>query len=61
MDYYLPTYEDIEEMIEDWHPNYVSARRAKQHLNRSRDNMASFYARDCYDYLEDDDEMEYER
>ena len=61
MDYYLPTYEDIEEMVEYWHPNYVSARRAKQYLNRSRDNMASFYARDCYDYLEDDDEMEYER
>ena len=38
-----------------------STRRAKQHLNRSRDNMASFYARGCYDYLEDDDEMEYER
>ena len=38
-----------------------SARRAKQHLNRSRDNMASFYVRDYYDYLEDDDEMEYER
>lgn len=61
MDYYLPTYEDIEEMVEDWHPNYVSACRAMQHLNRSRDNMASFYARDCYDYIEDDDEMEYER
>ena len=61
MDYYLPTYEDIEEMNYDWRPNYVSARRVKQHLNRSRDNMASFYARDCYDYLEDDDEMEYER
>lgn len=44
-----------------WRPNYVSARRAKQHLNISRDNMVSFYARDCYDYLEDDDEMEYER
>ena len=38
-----------------------SALRAKQHLNRSWDNMASFYVRDCYDYLEDDDEMEYER
>ena len=38
-----------------------SARRAKQYLNRSRDNMTSFYVRDCYDYLEDDDEMEYER
>ena len=61
MDYYLPTYEDIEEMAKDWRPNYVSARRVIQHLNRSRDNMASFYARDCYDYLEDDDEMEYER
>ena len=61
MDYYLPTYEDIEEMNYDWRPNYVSARRAMQHLNRSRDNMASFYARDCYDYIEDDDEMEYER
>lgn len=61
MNYYLPTYEDIEEMIEDWSPNYVSARRAKQHLNRSRDNMASFYVLDCYDYIEDDDEMEYER
>ena len=43
------------------HSNYVSARRAKQYLNISRDNIASFYARDCYDYLEDDDEMEYER
>ena len=61
MDYYLPSYEDIEEMVEDWRPNYVSARRAKQHLNRNRDNMASFYVRDCYDYLEDDNEMEYER
>lgn len=61
MDYYLPTYEDIEEMNYDWRPNYVTARRAMQHLNRSRDNMASFYARDCYDYIEDDDEMEYER
>lgn len=61
MNYYLPTYEDIEEMNYYWRPNYVSARRAKQHLNRSRDNMASFYARDCYDYLEDDDEMVYER
>ena len=61
MDYYLPSYEDIEEMVEDWRPNYVSARRAKQHLNRSRDNMASFYVSDYYDYLEDDDEMEYER
>ena len=61
MDYYLPSYEDIEEMVEDWCPNYVSARRAKQHLNRSRDNIASFYARGRYDYLEDDDEMEYER
>lgn len=61
MNYYLPTYEDIEEMNDYWRPNYVSARRAKQHLNRSRDNMASFYARDCYDYIEDDDEMEYER
>lgn len=61
MDYYLPTYEDIEEMNNYWRPNYVSARRAMQHLNRSRDNMASFYARDCYDYLEDDDEMKYER
>ena len=61
MDYYLPTYEDIEEMNYDWRPNYVSARRAKQHLNRSRDNIASFYARGCYDYIEDDDEMEYER
>ena len=40
---------------------YVSARRAKQHLNRSRDNMASFYVCDYYDYFEDDDEMEYER
>ena len=40
---------------------YVSARRAKRHLNRSRDNMASFYVGDYYDYLEDDDEMEYER
>lgn len=29
MDYYLPTYEDIEEMVEDWRPNYVSARRVK--------------------------------
>ena len=48
-------------MNDYWRPNYVSARRAKQHLNRSRDNMASFYARDCYDYLEDDDEKEYER
>ncbi len=38
-----------------------SARRAKQHLNKSRDNMASFYVGDYYDYLEDDDEMEYER
>ena len=38
-----------------------SARRAKQYLNRSRDNMASFYVGDCYDYLEDDEEMEYER
>lgn len=38
-----------------------SARRAKQHLNRSRDNMASFYVCDHYDYLEDDNEMEYER
>ena len=38
-----------------------SARRARQLLNRSRDNMASFYVRDYYDYLEDDDEMEYER
>lgn len=38
-----------------------SAGRAKQHLNRSRDNMASFYVRDYYDYLEDDDGMEYER
>ena len=61
MDYYLPSYEDIEEMVEDWRPNYVSARRAKQHLNRSRDNMASFYGCDYYDYFEDDDEMEYER
>ena len=61
MDYYLPTYEDIEEMVKDWSPNYVSARRAIQHLNRSRDNMASFYVHDCYDYIEDDDEMEYER
>ena len=61
MDYYLPSYEDIEEMVEDWRPNYVSARRAKQHLNRSRDNIASFYAQSCYDYIEDDDEMEYER
>ena len=61
MDYYLPTYEDIEEMVEDWRPNYVSARRAKQHLNRSRDNIASFYEHGCYDYLEDDDEMEYKR
>lgn len=61
MNYYLPTYEDIEEMIDDWRPNYVSARRARQYLNRNRDNMASFYARDCYDYIEDDDEMEYER
>ena len=61
MDYYLPSYEDIEEMNEDWRPNYVSARRAKKHLNRSRDNIASFYERGCYDYLEDDDEMEYER
>ena len=61
MDYYLPSYEDIEEMIEDWRPNYVSARRAKQHLNRSRDNIASFYTHGCYDYLEDDDEMEYKR
>lgn len=26
--YYLPTYEDIEEMVEDWRPNYVTARRA---------------------------------
>ena len=60
MDYYLPTFEDIEEMVEDQLPNYVTARRAMQHLNRSRDNMASFHARD-YDYLEDDDEMEYER
>lgn len=61
MDYYLPTYEDIEEMVEDWLPNHVTARRARQHLNRSRDNMASFYVRDCYDYLEDDDEKEYEK
>ena len=61
MDYYLPSYEDIEEMVEDWRPNYVSARRAKQHLNRSRDNIASFYEHGCYDYLEDDDEMEYRR
>ena len=61
MDYYLPTYEDIEEMNYYWRPNYVAARRAMQHLNRSRDNMASFYACDCYDYIEDDDEMEYER
>ena len=61
MDYYLPSYEDIEEMVEDWRPNYVSARRAKQHLNRSRDNIASFYTHGCYDYLEDDDEMEYKR
>lgn len=61
MNYYLPTYEDIEEMNDDWRPNYVSTRRAKQHLNRSRDNMASFYEYGCYDYLEDDDEMEYER
>ena len=61
MNYYLPTYEDIEEMNDDWRPNYVSARRAKQHLNRSRDNMASFYVGNYYDYLEDDDEMEYER
>ena len=61
MNYYLPTYEDIEEMNAYWRPNYVSARRAKQYLNISRDNIASFYARDCYDYLEDDDEMEYER
>ena len=61
MDYYLPSYEDIEEMNDDWRPNYVSARRAKQHLNRSRDNIVSFYERGCYDYLEDDDEMEYER
>ena len=61
MNYYLPTYEDIEEMNADWRPNYVSARRAKQHLNRSRDNMASFYVCDHYDYLEDDNEMEYER
>ena len=61
MDYYLPSYEDIEEMNDYWRPNYVSARIAKQHLNRNRDNMASFYVRDCYDYLEDDDEMEYER
>ena len=38
-----------------------SARRTKQHLNRSRDNMASFYVCDHYDYLEDDNEMEYER
>ena len=38
-----------------------SARRAKQHLNRSLDNMASFYVHDYHDYLEDDDEMEYER
>ena len=38
-----------------------SARRAKQHLNRSWDNMASFYVGDCYDYLENDDEMGYER
>ena len=61
MDYYLTTYEDIEEMNDYWRPNYVPARRAKQHLNRSRDNMASFYVGDCYDYLEDDEEMEYER
>lgn len=61
MNYYLPTYEDIEEMSKDWYPNYVSARRAKQHFDRSRENMASFYARDCYDYIEDDDEMEYGR
>ena len=61
MDYYLPTYEDIEEMVEDWLPNHVTARRARQHLNRSRDNMASFYAQKDYDYLEDDDEKEYER
>ena len=61
MDYYLPSYEDIEEMVEDWRPNYISARRAKQHLNRSRDNIASFYTHGCYDYLEDDDEMEYKR
>ena len=48
-------------MNDYWRPDCVSARRAKQHLNRSRDNIASFYVRDCYDYLEDDDEMEYER
>ena len=48
-------------MNDYWHSNYVSARRAKQHLNRSLDNMASFYVGDCYDYLEDDDEVEYER
>ena len=29
MDYYLPTYEDIEEMNYDWRPNYVSARDLK--------------------------------
>lgn len=28
MDYYLPIYEDIEEMVEDWLPNHVTARRA---------------------------------
>lgn len=61
MDYYLPSYEDIEEMNNDWRPNYISARRAKQHLNRRQDNIASFYTRGCYDYLEDDDGMEYER
>ena len=61
MDYYLPTYEDIEKMNDEWRPNYVSARRAMQHLNKSRDNMASFYARDRDDYIEDEEEMEYER
>ena len=58
MDYYLPIYEEIKERNYYWRPNYVSARRAKQHLNRSRDNIANFYAHGCYDYLEDDDEME---
>ena len=59
MKYYLPTFEDIDHLREEYVDEFLAARRMNSMFSRANDSMGSFCAQSNYDVIEDDDEMRY--
>lgn len=60
MKYYLPTFDDIDHLREDFIEDYALMRRANSMFKRADDDsMGAFYAQNSYDSTWDDDEMRY--